>query len=79
MANFNIKEYVDSLPNNVHEISVSYKNVDYLPDLSRFKNLEKLYCSSNNLTSLPILPENLKELYCSYNNLNYLSDLPKKL
>ena len=79
MGNFNIKEYVDSLPNDVDEIDVSFKKFKYLPNLSRFKKLEILNCRNNNLTSLPDLPENLKELYCCDNNLNSLPVLPKNL
>jgi len=80
MGNKNsVEKYLDSLPDNVHMINVIFENLDYLPDLSRFKNLKKLYCSYNELTSLPVLPENLEILCCDNNKLTSLPILPKKL
>jgi len=79
MNEFIIKKCLDLLPNDVENINVSYKNLNYLPDLSRFKKLKVLYCSGNKLSSLPILPENLIELYCSCNKLTSLPVLPEKL
>jgi len=69
MTEFNIEEYLNSLPDDVESIDVSHKNLTYLPDLSRFKNLEVLSCINNELTSLPILPETLLMLNCSRNKL----------
>jgi len=79
MSKFNIEEYLDSLPDDVEKINVSNKGIKYLPDLSRFKKLEILYCDENNLTSLPVLPKNLKELSCYDNKLTSLPNLPEKL
>ena len=76
---FNIKSYLNSLPRDIKSIYVSEQNLNYLPSLSRFKNLEILYCSGNNLTSLPPLPDNLKKLYCNANKLTSLPHLPKNL
>ena len=76
---FHIETYLNSLPYDIKSIDVSEQNLNYLPSLSRFKNLEILYCSRNNLTSLPPLPENLKRLYCNTNKLTSLPHLPKKL
>ena len=76
---FNIESYLNSLPDDIKSIYVSEQNLNYLPCLSRFKNLEILYCSHNNLTSLPPLPDNLKKLYCNANKLTSLPHLPKKL
>jgi len=75
MNEFIIKKYLDLLPDDTEIIDVSSKNLNYLPNLSRFKKLKKLCCCENKLTSLPDLPENLKVLYCSFNNLNYLPNL----
>jgi len=75
---FEIDKYLHSLLDDVEIINLSFRNLNYLPDLSRFKKLECLYCHCN-LSSLPILPENLKELYCSYNKLTSLSILPENL
>ncbi len=79
MSEFNIEEYLNSLPDDIITINVSGKNLTYLPDLSRFKNLEKLYCGFNKLTSLPKLNKNLRELYCGFNKLTSLSELNENL
>ena len=42
-------------------------------------SLKFLYCSNNQLTSLPDLPSHLQELICSYNQLTSLPDLPNSL
>uniref|UniRef100_A0A6C0H6Z7 Leucine-rich repeat protein n=1 Tax=viral metagenome TaxID=1070528 RepID=A0A6C0H6Z7_9ZZZZ len=79
MMEFNIEEYLNSLPNDVEIIDVLNKNLEYLPDLSRFKSLNKLYCDFNKLTSLPVLPESLIYLSCRINKLTSLPILPKNL
>jgi len=76
---FDIEQHLDLLPDNVKIINISYKLIKYLPDLSRFKNLKYLYCDTNELTSLPVLPEKLKILICYNNNLTSLPDLPENL
>ena len=45
-----------------------------LPD-----SLSELYCSENQLTSLPNLPNSLQEIYCSRNQLASLPKLPNSL
>ena len=45
----------------ISELDLSHKNLTILPDLSKYTNLEKLYCSNNKLTIIPIL-NNLEEL-----------------
>jgi Leucine-rich repeat (LRR) protein len=67
---FNIKTYIDSLPEDIEEINVSNKGINSL-DVTRFKNLKRLICSNNQLTSLH-LNENLKILNCSNNQLTSL-------
>jgi len=80
MGNKNsVEEYLNSLPDDVEKIDVSFRNLYYLPNLSRFKKLETLFCNSNNLTSLPVLPKNLKKLYCSDNKLTSLPNLSENL
>ena len=65
-----IETYLDSLPEDTKEINVFGKGIKNL-DVSRFKNLKKLNCSNNLLTSLH-LNENLQTLYCSNNLLTSL-------
>ena len=79
MGKFDIETYLNSLLDDVDIIDVSNKNLDYLPDLLRFKKLKELHCDYNNLTSLPILPKKLKELYCGFNKLSLLPVLPENL
>lgn len=76
---FNIEEYINSLPENTRTINVSRKKLTYLPDLSRFTNLQKLICHNNKLTSLPLLNHNLQELSCYSNKLTSLPELNHNL
>ena len=71
---FNIEEYINSLPLDTKTINVSFKKITYLPDLSRFKQLEQLICSATKLTCLPHLPKSLTYLFCPFNQL---SELPQ--
>ena len=74
-----LETYLNSLPEDILTINISNKGITSLPDLTRFKNLETLYCYDNQLTLLPTLPPNLKTLYCSNNYLTYLPTLPQNL
>ena len=76
---FNIEDYLNSLPLDTTKINVSGKGLTYLPDLSRFKQLTHLNCSDNQLTGLPPLNNNLKCLVCDYNQLTELPPLNNKL
>ena len=71
--NFNIEDYLNLLHLDTTDIDVSGKRLTYLPDLSRFKQLIRLYCFNNLLTELPPLNNTLKVLVCS---LNQLTELP---
>jgi hypothetical protein len=79
MEHFNIETYFSSLRENTIIIDVSYKNLTYLPNLSKFKYLEVLICDNNKLRSLPSLPETLVKLYCNNNLLSSLPSLPESL
>jgi len=70
---FNIEDYINSLPLDTIEIDVSGSGLTVLPDLTRFKQLTYLNCSDNKLTELPPLNNTLKVLVCS---LNQLTELP---
>lgn len=39
------------------------------------KNLEKLVCHSNKLTSLPILPKTLTSIHCDHNNITHIPEI----
>jgi len=48
-----IEQYLNSLcVDTTTEIDISGKNLDYLPDMSRFTKLESLNCSNNRLVRL---------------------------
>jgi Leucine-rich repeat (LRR) protein len=74
-----LETYLNSLPEDISTLDISYKNIKYLPDLTRFQNLKKLKCNNNKLTSLPTLPQNLKRLYCFNNEFTLLPTLPQNL
>ena len=74
-----IESYLNSLPDDITELDVSERMLTYLPDISRFKSLEKLFCYKNSIVKLPELPKNLKELNCHCNKLTKLPELPKGL
>ena len=73
------KQYLDSLQDDIDIINLNNRNLNVLPNLSRFKNLRYLHCSNNNLTSLPKLNETLIELWCDNNKLISLPKLNTKL
>ena len=54
----NIEKYIDSLSTNIIEIDISKYGYEltFLPDLSKFKKLKKLYCYKSNLTHIENLP-----------------------
>ena len=76
---FDIEDYVNSLPDDTKEIRIDSKNLQDIPSLARFTQLETLSCSGNQLRNLPQLPENVKKIYCTLNQLRTLPELPKKL
>ena len=79
MNEFNIDDYLGSLPEDILIINVANKGLTYLPDLSRFTKLRRLYCQANKLTSLPKLNESLAILNCSQNLLTSLPELNKNI
>ena len=64
---------------NIIELDLSNKQLNALPDLSKYTNLEILNCYNNNLTSLDNLPTTLKKLNCNHNNITNLDNLPPNL
>ena len=79
MTEFNIEDYLNSLPDDIETIDVSYKDLTYLPSLKRFYKLKNLACNYNKLTALPELPPSLKILYCFNNQLTVLPELNPSL
>ena len=58
------------------QLNISHLNLTQLPDSPLWKNVKRLYCHNNKLTTLPDLPK-VKTLYCDNNQLTSLPDLPK--
>ena len=76
---FDIEDYLNSLPLDTNCIDVSYKGLTYLPDLSRFKKLKRLYCNDNLITVLPKLNDTIEVIDCKNNQLTELPELNNKL
>ena len=79
-----IETYLNSLSNDILSLNIYMhisKCITSLPDLTRFKNLEILNCSHNELTSLPDLTifKNLQILNCYNNKLTSLPSLPQNI
>jgi hypothetical protein len=79
MTKFCIETYINGLPEDTEFIDVNSRQLNYLPDLNRFKNLKILYCNNNRLVNLPPLNSNLKTLYCDNNLLTFLPPLNANL
>ncbi len=77
--NFDIEKYINLLPDDINKINIRYKDITFIPNLSRFTCLEYLDCSNNKLTCLPNLPNSLIELSCCHNQLTCLTELPNSL
>ena len=68
------------LPNTLITLYIQNNNLRELPNfLDVTPNLVTLYCSHNQLTVLPELPQNLQMLNCSHNQLTVLPELPQNL
>ena len=79
MTTLNIVDYINSLPENIESIDITYWSITYLPSLKRFHKLKKLDCSNNQLTNLPELNNELREVYCNNNKLTILPRLNNDL
>ena len=68
--------------NNLKIVSLSNNNLFNIPIIPNYKNIEQLYLSNNNLTSLTsdlYFMTNLQILDISYNNLSELIYIPSSL
>ena len=69
--------FKDWLKNNPHDVNTTVilcfdANLTDLDGVQEFKNLKKLYCFNNNLTSLNLEGlDKLETLFCDNNNLPY--------
>ena len=74
-----IENYINSLSTEITELNISSLNIIKIPNLSRFKKLEKLNCFNNRLEELNNLPSTLIELICCNNIIQDLGILPNFL
>ena len=72
-----LPEYL--LQEETEELNISHKGLISLTGIEKFRNLKKLYCSNNQITSLNSLPSGLQVLNCSDNQITYLNSLPSGL
>ncbi len=78
-GSFTKQDLVDRLPAKNYELSISKKDIKSLAGLQHFEGLKNLFCSNNQLSSLPSLPSTLNGLYCHENKLTSLPALPDTL
>ncbi len=81
-ACFNDSKLMDTTCKWILNEDSLYGSNDSIQDLTGiqyFKKLSYLKCDSNQLTSLPQLPNSLRYLYCNNNQLNTLPTLPVSL
>ena len=64
---------------NATTLNVNNSNISNLFGVRYFDNLLTLSCNSNQLNSLPALPNSLTSLSCSNNQLSSLPTLPNSL
>ena len=74
-----IHDYLDLSRVECNKITYYNQRGDSIKNHILPNSLVKLYCASNNITSLPDLPNSLKELICSNNNITSLPELPNSL
>ena len=63
----------------IAELNLIRKELNKLPDLTKYTNLKILKCSSNKINSLDNLPKLLKIFSCGFNNISSLNNLPESL
>ena len=75
-----IKHYINNIKNlpNYNQ-DWKYSEVNNIQDIPNYNKITHLYCSDNQLSSLPDLPPTLINLYCSNNQLSSLPDLPSTI
>jgi Leucine-rich repeat (LRR) protein len=74
-----IDSYLDNLSRDIIKLDISGKGLSKLPDISRFTNLQILYCNNNKISVLPKLNCTIKKIYCSRNQIYKIDELPKEL
>jgi hypothetical protein len=79
-ADYPIECFFFFLPNDTKYIDIASLKLTYIPNMfMKFKKLESLNCSNNELSSFPELPNTLEELLCDENKFTCLPKLPESL
>ncbi|MFN0200955.1 MAG: T9SS type A sorting domain-containing protein [Bacteroidia bacterium] len=79
---FNASNQLDTTCTQITSITylnVAYKNIANLTGVRYFDALTNLYCSGNQLTTLPPLPNTVTYIECQNNDLTSLGSLPPNL
>ena len=58
---------------------IEFEKYDSFEKIPNYDSVVIIYCSNNQLTSLPELPSSLTKLHCSNNKLTILPELPNSL
>ncbi|MDO9185394.1 MAG: T9SS type A sorting domain-containing protein [Bacteroidia bacterium] len=77
--NGNLMDTTCAAIQNNTSVSVNGMNISDLTGIQYFTSLTILYCNTNQLTSLPPLPDSLQAFYCGSNQLSSLPALPSSL
>jgi len=80
IGSLSIEEYLSSLSVYTYVIDLCNKDLEYIPDLTRFTSLLSLWCTGNRLKELPALPNSVISIHCDKNKLVALPErLPREL
>lgn len=80
LNNLNLTEFpIDNIPWYIESIDCKFNDIQFLPDLNKFKNLKHFSCEYNNIKNNLILPSSLITLNCSTNRIKKLPNNLTKL
>ena len=72
---YDIDDFLNDTDKETEELNLSFRDLNTLPNLSRFTNLKTLILDANNLTSIPSLPSTLIKLSCNFNQIQSIPNL----
>lgn len=79
LSNLELKTFPSGVPKNIKRLFIADNELESLPDLSSFFNLEILDCSKNKLHNIPKLPLSIEEIFCENNkitNIDFIAQFP---
>jgi hypothetical protein len=75
----NANDLLKKYNNDIKILKITNKNIEGILDLSKFKYLEELDCSNNNISDIINIQDSLKYLNCSNNKITSLLNLPDEM